>query len=95
MLGSVATSLCVVAVGLVGIAMMNGRVAIGDGIRVAMGCFLLFGAPVIAAGLLSAAEDVSAVRTQAPLTAEAVPATPALPPPANYDPYAGASLRVD
>lgn len=52
MLGSVATGLCVLAVAFVGVMMLTGRLDWRQGIRVILGCFIIFGAPVIAAGLM-------------------------------------------
>ena len=94
LLGEVAVVLCVLAVAFVGLLLMSGRVAIREGLRVAIGCFVLLGAPIIAAGLRGAADETTPARTSQPLLIEAAP-LPAPPPPANYDPYAGASLRRD
>jgi type IV secretory pathway VirB2 component (pilin) len=55
--GEVAASLCVIAVAFTGILLMTGRLTVRDGIGVVLGCFVLLGAPVIAAGLRSAAYD--------------------------------------
>ena len=94
LLGPVAVSLCVIAVALVGFQMLTGRWPLRLGFRVILGCFLLLGAPTIAAGLMGTLEDQ-------PNAAVAVaPIEPAKSPrgelePAEYDPYAGASLRRD
>jgi len=90
--GGIAASLCVLAVAFIGVMLMTGRLAIRDGIRTVIGCFVLLGAPVLAGGLLEAAG--AAVPSAAPSVPmiEAAPPPAALPP-ANYDPYAGASLR--
>ena len=58
--GDVAASLCVIAIAIVGIMLMIGRLTIRDGVRVVLACFVLLGAPVIAAGLRSAADDAAA-----------------------------------
>ena len=92
--GTLAVSLCVLAVAFVGLMMMTGRLAIREGLRVVIGCFVLLGAPTIALGLMSAAKETAQPATpQVPIIA-APPAPPPLPP-SNYDPYAGASLRTD
>lgn len=92
--GSLAVSLCVMAVAVVGLLLMTGRLAVRDGLQVALGCFVLLGAPVIAAGLRSAAEQATQpVTLQAPVVTPSTAAPPL--PPSNYDPYAGASLRTD
>ena len=67
LLGTVAVSLCVIAVAFVGLALMSGRLAVRDGMRVALGCFILLGASAIAAGLESAANGSSAQVTSAPV----------------------------
>lgn len=94
LLGSAAISLCIVAVAIVGLMLMSGRLAIRDGVRVAVGCFVLLGAPVIASGLRSAADEAAPVGVEQVMT-RAPAATPPRIPPSDYDPYAGASLRRD
>ena len=54
LLGSLATGLCVLGVSLVGFLMLMGQIPIRHGMRVILGCFVLLGAPVIAAGLAGA-----------------------------------------
>ncbi|WP_281253266.1 TrbC/VirB2 family protein [Sphingomonas lenta] len=91
LLGSVATSVAVLAVAVVGLLMLSGRVPVRRGATVVIGCFVLFSAAMIADGLLSAARgggDAAAFPPAAPQPAY----TPAVPKPAPYDPYAGASV---
>ena len=52
LLGEVAVTICVLAVALVGFSMLTGRISLRRGVRVILGCFVLLGAPVIAASLL-------------------------------------------
>jgi type IV secretion system protein VirB2 len=92
--GNLAISLCVIAVTFVGLMLMTGRLAVRDGLRVALGCFVLLGAPVIAAGLRTAADATWPGSTPHEPLPESSPQPPPLPP-ASYDPYAGASLRRD
>lgn len=92
--GDIAVSLCVLAVAFVGFMLMTGRLALREGVRVAIGCFTLLSAPIIAAGLHTAAGDVDAVNSPKELIIETAPA-PSPPPSASYDPYAGASLARD
>jgi type IV secretory pathway VirB2 component (pilin) len=95
--GPAAAALCVVAVAIVGITMLSGRLAIRDGARVILGCFILLGAPLLAAEFRGFADDAAGVAA----AAEPSPAAQPLGrvgrelPPADYDPYAGASLRGD
>ena len=89
--GSLAVILATIAIVILGFVMSSGRFSLRSGIQVILGTFLLFGAPIVAAAFSGAAREV------------AEPAEPELPsaqpdpredlPPANYDPYAGASLR--
>lgn len=94
--GSLATALCVVAVALLGVLMLRGRLPVREGVQVVAGCFLLFGASAVAAGLMSAGVGRSGVGRASPdqvrpYTLQTSPP----PPPADYDPYAGASVRQD
>lgn len=95
MLGSVGIGLCVIAVAIVGMMMLSGRLAVREGARVIIGCFVLLGAPSIAAGFQAFADHPDL--RSADLGAPAPP--PTLPrrnlPVSTYDPYAGASLRDD
>ena len=94
LLGGLAAILCVIAVAFVGLLMMSGRLAIRDAVRVVLGCFVLLGAPVIAAGLQGVAKE-------AVVTVPEIQPAPIMPPetapraPSTYDPYAGASLRTE
>lgn len=92
-LGTVATSIALIAVASVGFLMLSGRLPIRRGVTVITGCFILFGAPTIAAGILGA------VQPSAPVEPQSAPAMPPLaaPPPVAkptpaYDPYAGAAV---
>lgn len=55
MLGNVATTAAVIAVAAVGFMMLTGRMNWRYGITVVVGCFILFGATSIVAGLRAAA----------------------------------------
>ena len=59
LLGTAATILCVLAVAFVGLMLMSGRLAVRDGLRVVIGCFVLLGAASIAAGLRTAADQAA------------------------------------
>lgn len=92
LLGTVAVSLCVIAVAVLGLMMLTGRLPVRRGLELVLGCFVLLGAPVIASAFIGGAQ-----REAAPLPPPPPPAPPARAelPPADYDPYAGASLRQD
>lgn len=91
--GSLAIGLCVLAVALVGLLMLSGRLPVREGLRVALGCSLLLGAPVVASAFVLLGEkrgDYSAAgATFLPVDVRA-----SLPS-SNHDPYAGASLRQE
>jgi type IV secretion system protein VirB2 len=55
LLGNVATAVAVVAVAIVGFMMLTGRMNWRHAITVILGCFILFGAAAIVAGIQSAA----------------------------------------
>ena len=55
LLGTVATVIAVIAVAVVGLMMLTGRMNWRYGASVILGCFILFGAASIVAGIQSAA----------------------------------------
>jgi len=96
MVGPVATSLAVLAIAGTGLMMLNGRIPVRRGLTVALGCFVLFGAPTIARGLFASAASVAEPGSAGGPTAEAISAIP-FPKsepdkPQVSDPYAGASV---
>lgn len=95
LLGSVATSVAVLAIFTVGLLMLNGRVDIRRGLAVVVGCFILFGASTIAAGIQSASRSPDQAATA--YAADVPPPPPVIAPPPSHpadDPYAGASVPV-
>ena len=88
--GSLATSIAVVAVAGVGFAMLRGEASLRQGIRVMLGCFILFGAPTIAQGLMAAANGHASDRVQNEPAAIRIPPPPKTKSEPNpFDPYAG------
>jgi type IV secretory pathway VirB2 component (pilin) len=55
LLGNVATALAVIAVGATGLLMLTGRIDWRRGATVILGCFVVFGAAAIVAGVKSVA----------------------------------------
>ena len=53
LLGNVATALAVIAVGATGLMMLTGRIDWRRGATVILGCFIVFGAAAIVAGIRS------------------------------------------
>ena len=97
LLGSVATVVAIIAVASVGFLLLSGRIEVRRGARVIFGCFILFGASSIAAGIMRAANGSDAQSGSAPPPPPPpvyVPPIPANAPvkASPYDPYAGAAL---
>jgi type IV secretory pathway VirB2 component (pilin) len=95
LLGSVATSVAVISIAICGLLLLSGRVDIQRGVRVIFGCFIVFGASSIAAGILRAADGPTGSIDLAALTPPPIyPKSPvAMQTSAStYDPYAGASM---
>ena len=93
--GSLATSLCIIAIAILGLLLLSGRLRVSRGVGVMLGTFLLLGAGLLAAQLQELAGGVTKSERESEqiIVPEPTPTRP--PPPANYDPYAGASLRRD
>jgi type IV secretory pathway VirB2 component (pilin) len=93
--GSLAITLAVIGIALLGFLLLTGRVDVRRSGRVVLGAFVLFGTPLIVAGLM----QIGTAGDGAPLDPPVAAAADGPPrddlPPANYDPYAGASLRRD
>lgn len=97
LLGSVATAVAVIAVGFVGLLLLSGRIDVRRGVQVVFGCFILFGASSIAAGIIHVIQgapvppETLAPAPSPPMYRPSVPGpTPVKAVP--YDPYAGAAL---
>jgi type IV secretory pathway VirB2 component (pilin) len=91
LLGTLATTVAIIAVASVGLMMLAGRMNLRYGLTVILGSFILFGAPAIVAGIQSMAGTGYAGGYAPPPPVAPPPAPPPLPP-ANPDPYAGASV---
>ncbi len=87
--GQTALILATVAIAVLGLTVMAGRLPIRRGIEVVIGIFLIFGAPIVAAGL----SGTNPTEADVPPAASSAPSVNAAPPTAAvYDPYAGASV---
>lgn len=96
--GPIMTSVAVLAIAALGFAMLRGRLSVRRGATVVLGCFIAFGAPAIARGLVGLAHDQSVREEPAGQIFVAAPPLrfeppPTAVPPADGDPYAGASVR--
>lgn len=84
LLGSVATSIAVIAVATMGLLLLFGRIDIRRAARLVVGCFMIFGASAIAQGIFGgfSGGDAGADLAQSPLPP---------PPPAPINPKPNAS----
>jgi type IV secretory pathway VirB2 component (pilin) len=93
LLGTVATTVAVIAVASVGFLMLGGRLEIRRGVTVIVGCFVLFGASSIVGGITGIAGsnggEVLPTYVAPPPAPIPSPSPRTLTP---YDPYAGASV---
>jgi len=87
--GQAALALATIAIAILGLTVMAGRLPIRRGIEVVTGMFLIFGAATVA-GELAHTEAQQPV-AYVPLL-RAPPVQIALPTASAYDPYAGASV---
>lgn len=95
LLGTIATTVAVIAVANVGFMALSGRVDLRRAAAVILGCFVLFGASSIVAGLEGLARGADASGpSQSVISADVSPlAQPPAPQP-GYDPYAGAAVPM-
>lgn len=94
--GDLATSLCVIAIAILGMLLLGGRLQARRGMEVVLGCCLLLGAALMAAQLQLLVGGLNG-RTKNAGNQLVITQSGASEPlsPVNYDPYAGASLRRD
>ncbi len=96
LIGDIAISVSIVGVAIVGFIMLTGRLPLRRGVQVIIGCFVLLGAPAIAAAFTGFWHgNASELARQSHRTDPDLAAPREDLPPAQYDPYAGASLRSD
>jgi type IV secretory pathway VirB2 component (pilin) len=101
LLGTTATIVATIAVAAVGFMIFTGRIDWRLGARTILGCFILFGASTIAAGILGLAQNSGVDRPPVSETYQSNPpnlaVTPAGPSAGNnsaFDPYAGAAVTT-
>lgn len=91
--GPLAVSLCVIAVALLGMLMLTGRLPLRRGAQVVLGCFLLLGSSALAVQIIEFGRGDNSASEIA-----IIPAPQSYAPqrkPASGDPYSGASLTQD
>ncbi|MEG3125141.1 TrbC/VirB2 family protein [Sphingomonas sp. GB1N7] len=95
LLGTVATTVAIIAVAVAGMLMFFGRIDVRRGLGIVIGCFVLFGASSIAVGIQTAVAPSASYylpispQPGVPVAMQQPPAPKPRPP---YDPYAGASV---
>jgi hypothetical protein len=72
--------------------MLAGRINVRHGLTVVLGCFILFGARTIVAGIQSGAAGGEEAEAASPPPSPFAALPPPAPPAANPDPYAGAAV---
>jgi type IV secretory pathway VirB2 component (pilin) len=90
--GSAASALGVLSIASLGYLMLSGRLPLRRGALAVLGCFILFGAPTLARGLVNAQARPSAPLKTASSMHPLRLNTP-IPPDTGHDPYAGAAVR--
>lgn len=92
--GTIATGATIAAVATVGLSMLAGRLDWRKGTTVVLGCFVLFGAPAIAAGIGGIAKAVTERDPIAENAPEVTEPLASIGPtqPSVYDPYSGAAV---
>lgn len=94
LLGTTATIVATMAIAAIGFLMLTGRVPLRRGATVVLGCFIVFGATTIAAGIMGLRDQSASAPRSMRWAPEQLPPAPIAPPaqPQVYDPYAGASV---
>ena len=89
--GQLATLAAVIAVAMIGFRLLYGDLSVRGGARVVLGCFIVFGAPLIARGLIGAIQGGSALaapsRTQQDEALPLAPLAPQAPAERNGNPF--------
>ncbi|MGK6321314.1 TrbC/VirB2 family protein [Sphingomonas sp. DT-204] len=89
--GSLATSIAIICVAIIGYMTLTGRLPVRRGVTVIIGCFILFGAGTLSRAFLAVARQAP-VR-EVPSMPVFTPSTAIAPlPKVPYDPYAGAAV---
>ncbi|MBX3564015.1 MAG: TrbC/VirB2 family protein [Sphingomonas sp.] len=95
-IGSIAVSVAIVAIAALGLMMLAGRLPLRRSGTALLGCFILFGAPAIASGIMGAVNAAPQQNRFDTIDMQPGPPATSLPasPTTTYDPYAGASVPI-
>ncbi|MEO5775045.1 MAG: TrbC/VirB2 family protein [Sphingomicrobium sp.] len=88
LLGTIATSIAVIAVASVGFMMFTGRIDWRRAVQVVIGCFIVFGASTVASGIQALAGGAGPPPVIPAPSVQTAPPSNAPP----LDPYAGAAV---
>ena len=89
LLGAPATSIAMLAVAWVGLQMLDGRISVRRGVEIILGCFILFSAPALIAGMRGSTNEPVMPQFEPSSLPSPTPVRSKTPP---YDPYAGAAI---
>lgn len=93
MLGTLATTIAIIAIAALGFMMLAGRIDYRRGATVILGCFILLGASSIVGGIRQALDSGAGGEYAAVAQSDPAPSPVEIPPDLpRYDPYAGASV---
>lgn len=92
LLGSLATSIAVIAVAAIGFLLLTGRIQTRPAARVVIGCFIIFGAARISAGIMEIAARSSGPQEGFSRPTARYPVVLVVTRASASDPYAGAAL---
>lgn len=91
--GSVATALATIAFAALGLLLMSGRIDVRRAATVAFACFLIFGAPALAQGIMKGlGQEPDGAHGESLPSAPPPPLATDIRPASPYDPYAGAAV---
>lgn len=90
--GPAALAVATIALAWFGLSLLGGTISLRRGAMVVIGCFILFGAPSLARGLMGLAGNAQDASAAAPQASLVTPPPPAPPIPPSFDPYAGAAV---
>lgn len=73
--------------------MLTGRLNLRRGASIVLGCFIVFGSPVIVSGIVQTTSPAAALYSTNKIRSASIEAYRPMSQPQQADPYAGAALR--
>lgn len=90
--GTMAIIVATISIASIGFLLMSGRICLRRAAQILVGCFVLFGASAISAGIIDLLRGDGGLPETASLPAPPAHVLPVQNRPQPYDPYAAASL---